>query len=1180
MHPTPTCASPIDPTPGRWDAVSAQKKAQSNEAAAVDAAGRADEAVAVGSDGLASSPAAVAAVEARTKFKAQVGSAASVAPARQCIPPTAEAAGRPSTAPLTPQSPNHAQPAPQRPAEEAAEAAAAAAEEEEEEKEEEEDPTPLPQHHHSAGARILARRLVKAHLEVALEQRGIWRGRRSLLGACGGVLGGGGLLDAVAVAWKLQTQGHGGAVGCLCISADERRLFTSEGGPQASPAVLEWDVVCGEVTGRFEGHLHPVTALACTADSQLLISGDAGTFLRVWSVLDRSCLYALSGASAAQVSALALFPITANARSVQFLFSAGGSAVNDAETPPEQRDNRIRKWVMPSNFEYGAYQHERFASGLQRPELLRDQRFDGHARWVRALELSADGYHLFSCSDDGTIIKFDALLGVALLVMRGHGVFDDYVPCTGLWSQACPPPDVCVDDERFCHVRGLAVRGDVLYSIGNDWTLRAWDVDRGRQLYRHEGHGGAVTTICHGGGCIFTGGVDGWLHQWAAADVTGIGRERGHPVSSYRVAGSGEVAATGIAPRRREIFAAPSVSGLMGGPGEVACWQWRAVERPRPASPTSAASTPRSLAARPPSPTQTQTHKASRPPNVGASSPPSTGLHSPPGRVAQSARAPPPSRTSPAPAHYVAAFTARAGSPQVRSRSPLAPVTDAYGRMEPVYYGAGGAGAGDAGEGDEGGTTWMGSGTTWMGSGSGARSGGVRLESLGETSLLPPGLPSRTYGPLALIRVLLVPMEMLLTTAQLLAFAWGAEAQLRSQPASVPPPLPDGAAAAAAAAAAALGASTPTWGGPLSQSMADAASLAWARLPEGWQLPVGLIGAMPSDEAGGSSGGGALPLYWPSVCVALFTSAVFLLDAHGVLLRLTASTPFWLLRLAPDAARSLLALAVGLATGPLFIPLVVNMEQGLKVCHGGAAAEGAGAATAEGAGAAAAQCSGEEGSLLRNLGHSGALAILACFTVVAVRMAPLHYDLGKLPQGVGAAKACGGGLAALVGTSWRNELVDPAGPFTRDPDGAWAFRLHQALAKLALVLASGYVGGGGGGNALLLYARVAVGLWLLAAGWACRPFVSAALCRVQATLSVLLLWTFGSAAVVARVASDEESRAVWTLGYAASAAAVCMCTWCLLGPLGYPAGDLGRPSIEQSYARGLAVSTKPGAAMV
>lgn len=326
--------------------------------------------------------------------------------------------------------------------------------------------------------------------------------------------------------------------------------------------ILMWDVTTSEVIGHFFGHRQTVSALCTSADSQLLFSGSDDRTLRIWSVMDRACLWTLSG-HPAQVSAIAISPPNSRALHVHHVYSAGGSEAND-KLDAAERDNRIRKWAMPS---HPSEDRGRFASRLRKPECLLDEApFRGHDMWVRALCLTPDGGFLFSCSNDGTIIKFDARNGVALLTMRGHGEFDDAVPSSGLWS-ADAPPSAQATDPRFKWVRGLALAGEELFSVSNDWTLRSWHAGSGKPLFRYEAHENKVAGICLGNGCVFTGSNDGWVHQWVVrSDEAGRGSLR------VRRTGTGTGTGTGACVGDADAAHGSALGGLVPAP---------AMERPR-----------------------------------------------------------------------------------------------------------------------------------------------------------------------------------------------------------------------------------------------------------------------------------------------------------------------------------------------------------------------------------------------------------------------------------------------------------------------------------------------------------------------------------------------------------------------------------------------------------------------
>ena len=123
---------------------------------------------------------------------------------------------------------------------------------------------------------------------------------------------------------------------------------------------------------------------------------------------------------------------------------------------------------------------------------------------------------------------------------------------------------------------------------------------------------------------------------------------------------------------------------------------------------------------------------------------------------------------------------------------------------------------------------------------------------------------------------------------------------------------------------------------------------------------------------------------------------------------------------------------------------------------------------------------------------------IAAFVIVALRLSAVFQDVSLLSL----IPADGSVLRSHLLSSWRNESVPAAGPFSRDALQSWLFNLNQTAAKVAIVFLSGHLRHHRG---TLMGLRIVVGVWLVAMRLAFRPFASRRFCRLQVTLKVVVL---------------------------------------------------------------------------
>ena len=244
-----------------------------------------------------------------------------------------------------------------------------------------------------------------------------------------------------------------------------------------------WDLDTGVERPVARGHTGYVVAAAFTPDGRWLITGQH-EYLIVWE------MPACRPRSAIPVNGVP-----------RFALGDGDCIVT------ELRDAVLAVWDM--------------ATGARLATL------DGHGGSIRDFTLAADGGHVVSASDDGTLIHwrieqtpesetFSRHHG-AVTACRLAGLNDEYVVSCGedgvvlVWSIA----EGAVSSAFRGHATGItacAALGMRVLTGGSDGSLKVWEPVSG-QVAELEGHSGEVTA------CDI-GGFDGWLAVTASHDET------------------------------------------------------------------------------------------------------------------------------------------------------------------------------------------------------------------------------------------------------------------------------------------------------------------------------------------------------------------------------------------------------------------------------------------------------------------------------------------------------------------------------------------------------------------------------------------------------------------------------------------------------------------------------------
>lgn len=309
--------------------------------------------------------------------------------------------------------------------------------------------------------------------------------------------------------------GHTGPVFTAAFSPDGRRILSGSGWPWGDRTLRLWDVASGTEIRRFQaatddpgpsthgprevpGEVHSV---AFTPDGRQALSGGTGGIVQLWNVETGEEIRRLSGHTGT-IYELAISP-------------DGRRALTAS------RDKTARLWDLASGREIHVLK--------------------GHTNWVRSVAFSPDGRRALTGAGpkDHTMRLWDLETGRELKSLEQAGI-----------------------------VRGLAFTPDGTQAIAGvnpeipnvPGAIHLWDLERGLEVRRFDGHGFAVTSLSMApdGRQFLSSSYDGTIRLWDIARGRELYRLTGHKEWIWTVAYSprGDLAVSG--------------GGASGGPQTVA----------------------------------------------------------------------------------------------------------------------------------------------------------------------------------------------------------------------------------------------------------------------------------------------------------------------------------------------------------------------------------------------------------------------------------------------------------------------------------------------------------------------------------------------------------------------------------------------------------------------------------
>jgi len=263
---------------------------------------------------------------------------------------------------------------------------------------------------------------------------------------------------------ELRLTGHTGAVWCVCVSVDGKRVLTSG----ADKTLRLWDGHTGKQLRVFEGHTDQIYGAALSPDGKRVLSVSVDKTVRLWDATTGKELQKMTG-HAREVYSIAV------ATKSKALFAG-----YDRQMYLWDLDTGV--WVLFGHTATGycvAYsdQAKLAATGAHDPWRIRlldleagneVRKLTGHTQGIRSVCFSPDGKRLLSASYDCTLRIWDVESGKELKQIQAH---------KPLYSAAFSP-----DGKR-------------IVSGGDDEAVRLWDAESGKELRKYPGHGTQVTSV-------------------------------------------------------------------------------------------------------------------------------------------------------------------------------------------------------------------------------------------------------------------------------------------------------------------------------------------------------------------------------------------------------------------------------------------------------------------------------------------------------------------------------------------------------------------------------------------------------------------------------------------------------------------------------------------------------------
>lgn len=244
------------------------------------------------------------------------------------------------------------------------------------------------------------------------------------------------------------------SVEAMLALGPDRLVLGTDPDPATRHTVQIWDPATGRRTATFAAHDWPVTALAVSADAELLIAA-ANDELSAWRLPDLSCAWRV-GREHVTFHSLACLSgrvVAGDAVGTLRVFDlCDGSELRRLPTHsglvPEIAVDEARRRLVTVSYDQSVRLWDAAA-------VEQDAAASGHQQEVRTLALTADGTGLLSGSKDGRVLHWDAR----------SGAFEGEIGAHEHWVSEI-----------------VALPADRALSVGWDGALRIWDLSCRRSI--------------------------------------------------------------------------------------------------------------------------------------------------------------------------------------------------------------------------------------------------------------------------------------------------------------------------------------------------------------------------------------------------------------------------------------------------------------------------------------------------------------------------------------------------------------------------------------------------------------------------------------------------------------------------------------------------------------------------
>lgn len=350
--------------------------------------------------------------------------------------------------------------------------------------------------------------------------------------------------DGRIVIWDIATV----SIVQTIAAADDRvnSVVFSQDGTQLLSAgddrrVVVWNVASGEVAQSFE-HDSDVNAAIFNADGSRIFSAADDGKVYLWDVADGSLVATFSTTDTDGDAAISL-ALTADMEYLAVGHNSGYIALWDTADPSAPiigrhvHDMSVNNLVFSPDglFLYSASGDE-YAYRLGGRNLRILTEYVGHTNQVLDIDVSKDGNHIVTSSQDRTIIYWDAVKGTQLERLWAHTNFVNAVRFARNGRRAISASDdgtvmewdlrpgnilhIFTGHQDWVRTVDLSPDDSMGVSGSDDGEIIVWDIESEAIITRLEGHSAAVRGVrfTTDNSHIVSASLDGTVRVWSIAD--------------------------------------------------------------------------------------------------------------------------------------------------------------------------------------------------------------------------------------------------------------------------------------------------------------------------------------------------------------------------------------------------------------------------------------------------------------------------------------------------------------------------------------------------------------------------------------------------------------------------------------------------------------------------------------